>query len=290
MMEKLAILFPSDYFDKERVDEDLKKEYEVAVQTGFYNVILFSYDDWFNGRTVKLDKHPDKMTKAIYRGWMMTPEQYKAFYFALREQNVELMTSCRNYERLHAFPNIYPDIAEDTPPILVFPEGEKVDLDEIKKRFNRFKLKDYAKSVKGNSFPQCFTSDISEEEFRSWLEKFYQFRGELFTGGICIKKHVDLKKYGLKTNEFRVYYVCGNIISVCRNSLQGNTTPEPSEELLHKYIQLNSPFYTIDYAETEDGNWIIIETGDGQVSGLSEGQDYEAFYRALYHALTSLEK
>ena len=65
-----------------------------------------------------------------------------------------------------------------------------------------------------------------------------------------------------------------------------NTTPEPPEELLQKYAHLNSPFYTIDYAEMDDGSWIIIETGDGQVSGLSEGQDYEAFYRALYHAIT----
>ncbi|MBQ9140656.1 MAG: ATP-grasp domain-containing protein [Lachnospiraceae bacterium] len=31
-----------------------------------------------------------------------------------------------------------------------------------------------------------------------------------------------------------------------------------------------------------DGSWIIIEAGDGQVSGLSEGQDYEAFFRSLY--------
>lgn len=38
----------------------------------------------------------------------------------------------------------------------------------------------------------------------------------------------------------------------------------------------------ICYAELEDGSWRIIEAGDGEVSGLSEFQDYEQYFRALY--------
>lgn len=286
MTEKMAILFASDYFNKNQVDEDLKNEYEAVIATGLYDVFLFSYDDWFNGGIIKLNKCPDEMIKTIYRGWMMTPDQYRKFDWDLREQNLDLVVNWWEYEKMHAFPNVYPEVAEDTPHMLVFPRDTKVDLGKIKNHFNRFKLKDYVKSVKGNKFPQFFTSDISEKEFSGWLDKFYQFRGDLFTGGICIKEYVDLKRYDGKTNEFRVYYVRGEVISICRNSLQVNTTPEPPEELILKYSHLNSPFYTIDYAEKEDGSWIIIETGDGQVSGLSAGQDYEAFYRALYHAAT----
>jgi len=48
---------------------------------------------------------------------------------------------------------------------------------------------------------------------------------------------------------------------------------------------LNSIYYTIDYAELEDGSWKILEAGDGQVSGLSDGQDYNAYFRALYHGI-----
>lgn len=39
---------------------------------------------------------------------------------------------------------------------------------------------------------------------------------------------------------------------------------------------------TVDYAELEDGSWRIIEAGDGEVSGLSEFQNYEQYFRALY--------
>ena len=59
--------------------------------------------------------------------------------------------------------------------------------------------------------------------------------------------------------------------------------PEPPRELVEKYRMLDSPFYTVDYAELKDGTWKIIEVGDGSVSGLSDGQDPEHFFRTLFH-------
>ena len=286
MTERMTILFPSDYFNKNIVDEDLKKEYDVVMRTGLFDVLIFSYDDWFNNGILRLDRNTKGRVKAIYRGWMMTPEQYSEFYNELWKREIDLVVGSQEYETMHCFPKAFPYVANDTPDIIVFPTGEIVDLKAVKERFRRFKLKDYVKSVKGDAFPQFFTSDVSDEEFAGWLDKFYQFRGSLFTGGICIKEYVDLKRYGGKTNEYRVYYVFGEIISISRNSLQMNTTPEPPVNLVNKYAHLNSPFYTIDYAEKDDGSWIVVETGDGQVSGLSEGLDYEAFFRALYHAMT----
>ena len=40
------ILFPSDYYSVEKVDPDLQKEYEAALDTGLYDVVLFGYDQW----------------------------------------------------------------------------------------------------------------------------------------------------------------------------------------------------------------------------------------------------
>ena len=96
------------------------------------------------------------------------------------------------------------------------------------------------------------------------------------------KEYLDLKTYGDKTNEYRVFYINHEVATVCRNSGQGNYTPEPPEELIEKYKGLDSSYYTVDYAETVYGSWKIIEAGDGQVSGLSEGQNYEYYFRTLY--------
>ena len=45
--------------------------------------------------------------------------------------------------------------------------------------------------------------------------------------------------------------------------------------------QVNSNFWTMDLARTQRGDWIVLELGDGQVSGLPEGADVEAFYTWL---------
>ena len=88
-----------------------------------------------------------------------------------------------------------------------------------------------------------------------------------------------------RTNEFRVYYIGNKVASICRNSLQDFYTPEPPAKLVEKYSDLPSIFYTVDYAELEDGSWKIIEAGDGSVSGLSDKQDHKAFFRSLYQCL-----
>lgn len=114
------------------------------------------------------------------------------------------------------------------------------------------------------------------------MEIFYKYRGDLLTGGVCIKEYLELKRYGDKTNEVRVFYADHQILSISRYSLQLDYAEMPPEDLIEKYANLDSPYYTIDYAELSDGSWKIIEAGDGGVSGLSPGQDMEAYFRALY--------
>ena len=142
------------------------------------------------------------------------------------------------------------------------------------------------KSVKGTEFPRYFDQSVDQDSFNRWMQVFYQYRGDLLTGGICIKEYLDLKRYGDRTNEFRVFYINHEIASVSRNSGQMQVAAKPPRELIERYRNLPSVFYTVDFAELENGTWKIIEAGDGGVSGLSDGQDYEAFYRALYVCFT----
>lgn len=276
------LLFPSDYFDKNKVEPDLKAEYDAAINTGLFNVVLFSYDDWFNKGVLKLNKVVWEKVKAVYRGWMMTPKQYERFYCELYKQNIELVTTPDGYSRLHIFPEIYETIKEDTPVMLTYGLHEQIPLEKVFDVMDRFMVKDYVKSVKGNDFPRFFTRETSQADFDKAMELFYKYRGRLLTGGICIKEFIDLKQYDGHSNEYRVYYINNEIASISRNSGQPYYTEQPPKELLEKYKNLPSPFYTIDYAELVNGNWKILETGDGSVSGLSDFQDAEAFYRALY--------
>ena len=276
------ILFPSGYYSISKVDEDLQQEYDAVLATGLFEVALFSYDKWFDEGKLVIKDAPNEEHLAVYRGWMMKPDQYERFYNELLVRNIRLVTEPEQYRLMHIFPNIYESVKADTAKMQIYPLHSQIDVEELKHHFKRFMVKDYVKSVKGTEFPKYFDKSISQEEFDRWMEVFYKYRGELLTGGICIKEFLNLKRYGGKTNEYRVFYINHEIASICRNSGQGNYTAEPPKELLEKYRNLASPYYTLDYAELEDGTWRIVEAGDGEVSGLSEGQDYEQYFRALY--------
>ncbi len=44
----------------------------------------------------------------------------------------------------------------------------------------------------------------------------------------------------------------------------------------------------MDIAQKKDGNWIIIELGDGKVAGLQDNADRMEFYRNLKKQISSL--
>lgn len=52
-------------------------------------------------------------------------------------------------------------------------------------------------------------------------------------------------------------------------------------------VSPNIPFFTLDVAQKEDGNWVVIEISDGQRAGLSEN-DPEMMYSNLYKSLRGM--
>ena len=280
-----TILFPSDYFNKNNVDPDLQSEYVAAMQTGLFKIILFDYDRYLEDGKLTLVDLPEAPCGAIYRGWMLKPEKYRDLYERMRERGVTLLTPPQEYELFHIFPNVYPYLKEDTAKMIVFDSPKDIDLNVAKKEFKRFMVKDFVKSVKGTSFPKYFDSSITVAEFNENMKLFMEYRGGLYTGGICFKEYLALKRYDNRTNEYRVFYINHEVATVSRNSGQADYAPVPPTALIEKYRDLNSIYYTIDYAEIADGSWKILEAGDGQVSGLSDGQDYNAYFRALYHCI-----
>ena len=57
------------------MDEDLQAEYKGALDTG-----IFVYESWFVNHRLILTSEPVDLRRAIYRGWMMKPDEYENFY------------------------------------------------------------------------------------------------------------------------------------------------------------------------------------------------------------------
>ena len=79
----------------------------------------------------------------------------------------------------------------------------------------------------------------------------------------------------------------GKVVALEQNSnidTQLNKIEKPSDEFIRMathQLNLVSFFYTVDLAEKEDGDWMIIETGDGQVSGLAPNQNPIGLYNSF---------
>lgn len=285
------VLFPADYFEKGAPDGSMRVEYESACAKKRLDVRLFDLELFEERGQLSLD-HPflDEALPLVYRGWMMKPERYEVFFAVLREKGLCPMTSPDAYEEFHMFPLAYMrnDVLKAHAPRLVAFPGHRADAGVINRAFKEFMVKDYVKSVKGTRFPVSFRTPVSQERMDEIVEEFVRLRGDLFTAGIVCKEYVDLARCGGTTNEWRAFYLGGKLLNVCGNSNQPTNVAKPPEGLVLACSNLGSPYYTVDFAERADGTWIVVETGDGQVSGLAAAQDPVIYYQVLADAFERL--
>lgn len=286
-----TILFPRDYFAANSPNDNFDLEFAAVKASEGLEAALFNFDEFIEDAPLMISNSSGHFPKLlIYRGWMMKPAQYERLYIELVKFGFEPLVKPSDYEMTHCFPNVAKKLEGQTPHYAVFPEERgvvSVDATLVNKTFKRFMVKDYVKSLKNTSFPICIETPVSQGELDSYVEEFIDRRGELFTGGIVLKEFVDLKRYDGVANEWRQFFFDSRSVALARNSQQPESTAMPPEEYLSSRNVLKFPFYTVDYAELENGSWTIIEVGDGQVSGLAESDNPMRFYEALSRVLQS---
>lgn len=266
----MNILFPCSYMDKNEVDEDYKVEYETAKGLGF-KTLLFNYDEFiFMNKPISFNviSFEDYKGNYIYRGWMMNPSQYKKFYNTLSKKGIILINNLEEYKNTHEFVKPYKVLSQYTAETYFYGLDEKIDWKFIRNRFDKFIFKDYVKSVKGLDFPEYYDYTYSNVELDYYLNRFKVLRDNLLEGGIQVKEYLNLKtdKAGNK-NEIRLWFYKGKCIHTSKHLNSVSIFSNPSKSWINKLPKLKSNFYTIDVAELKSNDWVVIETGDGQVSG-----------------------
>ena len=76
----MLILFPSDFFNIKKVDSDYEAEYNAVAAFSDYRVALFNYDEFVADGVAQIYPKDSYSGECIYRGWMLTPAQYKSLY------------------------------------------------------------------------------------------------------------------------------------------------------------------------------------------------------------------
>lgn len=281
------ILFPNEPFDSRNVDSSYLEEFNICKILGI-DTLLFDYDKFIENGTLSSNLKLDGECVVIYRGWMMKPLQYTQFYDKIIEKSngkIKLINNPTQYQNCHCFPYIYDDIKNYTPRIIKVGSYNVVDEYEyiLENISFDFFIKDYVKSIKTENGVERINKNISCVDLLHKVDYFISERGNLFTDGIILKEFVNLKKTNDLTNEWRVFVVKGSLVCLVQNSNLKTRVCPPSTLITEviDILKVKSDFFTVDFAELEDGSWTVIETGDGQVSGFPVDFNPIGFYNNL---------
>ncbi|SFF45844.1 hypothetical protein SAMN04487969_14228 [Paenibacillus algorifonticola] len=295
----MRIIYCADPLNPKKVDSYYEKEYEAAKTIGF-NVSLINFEELQSNQTTRATRQisiQEQKEKALYRGWMMTGEVYFQLYNHLKNKNIELINNIDEYNFCHYTPNSY-DVIKKITPLTVWLHKSEIE-DSLDKVFDVVEvfgqgpiiLKDYVKSRKHDWNEACFIPDASNKnKLLQVVKSFIELQGDELNEGLVFKAFVNLEflshhpQSGAPlSKEFRIFFLEGKPLITLEywdEGVYGENKPEltPFIEIAKK---INSHFFTMDIAKVENGSWVILELGDGQVSGLPNNADLIRFYNNI---------
>lgn len=207
---------------------------------------------------------------------------YEELEEELKLKRSYLINSYEQHRYVADIQNWYPDLKEYTP----------------KTYFIWSELGDGKYVVKGrtNSRKHQWNRRMFAEGREQLLSVIRSLMDDSFVNdqGLCVREYIPLVTYGTGindirfTNEWRCFFL-GNVL-ISYGYYWSHSHYEKPKDLPRKAIQFVNKiasivsefieFFVVDIAQTETGDWIVIELNDAQMSGLSDINPNQ-FYRSL---------
>lgn len=279
----VRILFPSEPFDPRSVDAAFESERDAALMAGL-EVALIDAGALEAGAVERAVRRiPGQPTLGVYRGWMLRAEVYAGLHAALAARGVTLLNSPDAYRHGHHLPEWYPLVTPLTPRTIWTTDAAHFDLPALLGRLEVFGgapliLKDFVKSRKHEWLEACFIPSAADAAaVERVVRRFVELQGPDLVGGLVFRELLDLAPLATHSRselplsiEYRMFVLDGRPILTGQYWEEGDYTGEsPPEEPFATIVRaIRSRFFTLDVARMRSGEWIVMELGDGQVSGL----------------------
>jgi hypothetical protein len=293
----MMVVFCRDPLESSRPDRAFGAEAGVVERMSL-PYVLVDYDDLVreddpDQAVRRVPEQPDPVL-AFYRGWMVTPPQYRRLYEALSARNIRLINDPEQYRHGHHLPENYPVIRAHTPRS-VWVSGA-LDMDRILEALVSFGdgpviVKDFVKSRKHEWAEACFIPSASDREaVQRVVGRFLELQGDDLNGGLVFREFVEFEPVGVHprsgmplTEEYRAFWLdgCPVFSSPYWAEWEYGVSGPPWDRFAGAAAAVRSRFFTMDLARRRDGDWMIVELGDGQVSGLPRESDALRYYEAL---------
>lgn len=293
------IVFCSDPLEPHQPDQAFAREASAAEQLGLayelidFEALALEHDCQRAVRGIKPHQQP---TEAIYRGWMLKPDHYAELYESLAAKNVRLVNDPSAYRHCHYLPESYSAIEGHTPRSVWMKLQGELSMETVMELLRPFGsapalVKDFVKSRKHEWHEACFIPSAADRgAVERVVRKFLDLQDDDLNEGLVFREFIEFEplavhsKSGMPlTREFRLFFFDGRLSFSAQywdeGDYRGLTAP------LHRFTdvaaKVRSRFFTMDVAKRRDGDWMIVELGDGQVAGLPETADANKFYAAL---------
>lgn len=297
----MKFIFCQSPIDRKSPDDLYESEANAAINSGA-DIELIDFEALVAEKNIekclRSISKSDNCRTAIYRGWMMTPLNYEMLFDGLQKRGIGLINNPLQYQFCHYLPEWLSKLNELTPrtSILRMRCDEKLSLKKLEECLAIFGnkpiiVKDFVKSAKHHWEEACFIPIASNtEKAASVCEKFLELRGPDLEGGLVFREFLKFKSIGVHpkskmplTEEFRAFVYHGELLATMNYWDEGNYPVEKLQfdSLLSAVKNIPSNFFTVDFARLENNQLMIIELGDGQVSGLPDNMDLRDFYARL---------
>jgi hypothetical protein len=289
----MTILFPNHPLKSLLPDPDYESEHAAAKAAGLHCEV-FNLESLREGdltaalRTCAAAR--SEQEPLVHRCWMMSDALFSNLHGGLVAQGYRPITSAAQYAEAHYMPIGYRHLAPRTPETRWITGKNEEDAWELYQPFadRDCIIKDWVKSAKHRWREACLIpASTSRERFSEIFKAFLEARGNLFEKGVVLRRYHDLVRLeedlrGQPVHEeYRMFFWRAKLLAATP-AIRGEGPFGSLGEWEEVASRFSSPFITMDVARETSGNWLIIEVGDGGVSGLPFSIEADAFYQALF--------
>jgi hypothetical protein len=292
----MHILFPQNPWMKKLPEPVFEPEFDAAKALGF-QCLLFDEEAFCQGDIGLSFKRlsPGTGDDLIYRGWILSEERFRQFHDALLVHGYNLVSSAAQYAEVTYFPNYYPKIRERSPAAVWTDTPDSFLAWSLSRKLGDgpFVLKDHIKSAKHLWHEATFVPKGSgRENFERIAENLKKEQGDTFHRGFVVKQYVPLRSRGESPREYpmceeyRLFFWKRQLLIASHYHRQSENPVDwsPFIELAQRF---DAPFFTMDVAQAESGEWIVVDMGAGECSSLPPSLEPGKFYRRLAEVTSS---
>jgi hypothetical protein len=216
----------------------------------------------------------------VWLGFIPSPERYRAVYDAAKAHGITLINDPADYQLTSEFDLFYPKLEGITPRSAMITDAAHCRTAVEELGFPVF-VKGAVRSARTQGWRACVAENADElyELVVKLLGMEARSRGRVVVRELIRLRHARVTEHDFPLGrEFRVLLYCGEVFGHGYYWPGDDPLMNLSIDEEHRVLSLareaarrvGAPFMTVDVGQCEDGEWIVIETGDPQFAGWSQ--------------------